>query len=370
MKYEVALVTGGAGFIGAALSSYLVSHCKRVVAIDNLHPQVHPTGEPAFRFDPAVELVQGDITDPAEWDALLGHVRPNLVVHLAAETGTGQSLTESTRHTTVNVVGTSVMLDAFQRHGIVPDKFVLCSSRAVYGEGAWVRHENNGDGECETKFYPGIRSRAMFEQGQWDFPDAEPLAMNSQIVERRPESVYGVTKCAQEDLLNLWCDAFGTSVSILRLQNVYGPGQTPGNPYTGIMSLFSKKARAGEAISLYEDGEVRRDFVYIDDVVEACIAAIEHAEPLPFPIDIGAGHATTIAEAAEIISDIYHSPAPYVTGEWRHGDVRHAWADPIPAKELLGFEAKVSIREGFAQLAQWIDSYSNRVPQDSAQPWL
>ncbi|WP_124054157.1 NAD-dependent epimerase/dehydratase family protein [Arcanobacterium ihumii] len=353
MKYEVALVTGGAGFIGAALSSYLVANCKQVVAIDNLHPQVHPTGEPAFGFDPAVDLIVGDITDPAVWDEVLNEVHPDLVVHLAAETGTGQSLTESTRHTMVNVVGTSVMLDSLQRHRAVPKKFVLCSSRAVYGEGAWCYTKGEYKGQ---KFYPGIRSRQMFEASNWDFVNAEPLPMNSQIVERHPESVYGVTKCAQEDLLHLWCDAFGSTVAILRLQNVYGPGQTPSNPYTGIMSLFTNKARSGEAIPLYEDGKVLRDFVYIDDVVNACIAAIESSDALPCPVDIGSGTSTSILEAAKIISKIYGSPAPYITGEWRHGDVRHAWADPLLAKELLGFESQVSVKDGFACLARWIDS--------------
>ncbi|MFC5370607.1 NAD-dependent epimerase/dehydratase family protein [Arcanobacterium bovis] len=355
MKYNSVLVTGGAGFIGSALSSYLADNCGKVVALDNLHPQVHPTHEPALGFHPGVELIEGDITDAATWDALLPKVKPDLIIHLAAETGTGQSLTESTRHSMVNVVGTSVMLDALKRHDIIPDKFLLCSSRAVYGEGLWEYVEGLQTG---TAFYPGIRSRKMFEAHQWEFAGARPLPMNAQHAFHHAESVYGVTKCAQEDLLRLWADAFGAKVDILRLQNVYGPGQTPQNPYTGIMSLFTNLARSGQAIPLYEDGNVRRDFIFIDDVVRACIAAIERVESLPFPMDIGSGSYTTIREAAEIIAEIYGAPKPYITHQWRHGDVRHAWADPEPAKQYLNFTSQVGIRDGFRRLANWIDSVS------------
>ena len=346
---SLALVTGGAGFIGAAISGGLLDRFDRVVAIDNLHPQIHPTGQPAAGFDPRVELIEADVCDAAAWDAFLATNTPDVIVHLAAETGTGQSLTESTRHTMVNVVGTSTMLDALQRNNAVPRRIVLASSRAVYGEGAW-RHVT-GD-----LFYPGPRPVAMLENNQWNFADAEPVAMSAARVERHPASVYGVTKSAQEDLLTLWGDAFGCEIAIVRLQNVYGPGQTPSNPYTGIMSLFCRVAAEGKAIPVYEDGEIRRDFVIIDDVAAALLAAVDVEPVPPFPIDIGCGSYITVAEAASIIAQIYDAPAPVVTSQWRHGDVRHAWADPEPAKTYLGFTAKCQPAEGFARLAAWIDS--------------
>ena len=345
------LVTGGAGFIGAAISSHLADTFTRVIAFDNLHPQIHPDHRPSEGFDERVELYEADITDPIAWDRLLGTVRPDVVVHLAAETGTGQSLTESTRHTMVNVVGTSTMLDALQRNDAVPARIVLASSRAVYGEGAWRHTEGPDSG---TLFYPGPRPVRMLEAHQWDFRGAEPVAMNATLIEPHPASVYGVTKLAQEHLLNLWANAFGAEVGIVRLQNVYGPGQTPSNPYTGIMSLFCRVAHNGGEISVFEDGQIRRDFVIIDDVAAAIIAMVEREECPTFPIDIGSGTYQTIAEAAEIIAEIYGAPAPRVTGEWRHGDVRHAWADPVPAREYLGFEAKVGTVEGFQRLAEWI----------------
>ncbi|MGK0740679.1 NAD-dependent epimerase/dehydratase family protein [Leucobacter sp. Z1108] len=352
-KKEVVIVTGGAGFIGAALSSHLADTFQRVIAFDNLHPQIHPDHQPSEGFDPRVELFDADITDASAWDLLLAGAKPDVVIHLAAETGTGQSLTESTRHTMVNVVGTSTMLDALQRNDAVPARMVLASSRAVYGEGAWVRTSADGTSEL---FYPGARPLSMFEAAQWDFPGAVPLAMNATEVAPRPASVYGVTKYAQEELLKIWGDAFGTEVGIVRLQNVYGPGQTPSNPYTGIMSLFCRVARDSGQISIYEDGEVRRDFVIIDDVADAIIRMVEISTCPVQPIDIGSGTYTTIREAADLIAQIYGAPQPQITGQWRHGDVRHAWADPEPARDLLGFEAQVSVEDGFRRLATWINA--------------
>lgn len=353
----LAIVTGGAGFIGSAISAHLADTFDKVIAFDNLHPQIHPDHLPSDGFDPRVELYEADIVDAAAWDALLQRTgKPDVLIHLAAETGTGQSLSESTRHTSVNVVGTSTMLDALQRNNAVPARIVLASSRAVYGEGAWQHTEGELAGQV---FYPGARPQSMFEASQWDFANAEPVAMNSTLVAPKPASVYGVTKLAQEDLLRIWGDAYGAEVGILRFQNVYGPGQTPSNPYTGIMSLFCRVARSGEQISVYEDGEVRRDFIIIDDVADSIIKMVEIDVCPSIPLDIGSGSFQTIHQAATLIAGMYQAPAPTVTGQWRHGDVRHAWADPAPAKGLLGFEAKVDVEEGFARLAKWIDAQAS-----------
>ncbi len=347
---KTARITGGAGFIGSALTTPLLQRYGRVVVIDNLLPQVHPQGKPALGFDTRAELVEADVRDSKLWHELASQMPPEVVVHLAAETGTGQSLTESSRHTSTNVLGTSLMLDALQAQKAFPKRILLCSSRAVYGEGMWV-HEGSAEA---SSFYPGMRSSEMLGRGQWDFTDAKPLPMNAQNTQRNPESVYGVTKCAQEDLLSLWGDAFGVETVILRLQNVYGPGQTPDNPYTGIMSIFSRLAGQGKVIPLYEDGLMRRDFVYIDDVVTACLQALRIARVPRYPLDIGSGIYTTVAEAARILAQIYNAPAPQVTGQWRHGDVRHAWADAQPAAEALNFRAQISLAQGLERLTDWI----------------
>lgn len=341
------LVTGGAGFIGVATAPALVADF-RVVAVDNLHPQIHATGQRPATLHPDVELVVGDVTDPAMWDGLLEKVRPDVVLHLAAETGTGQSLAEASRHAMVNVVGTTQMLDAFVRHDAKPSRIVLTSSRAVYGEGAWA----TPGGELT---YPGQRDAAMLAAGTWDFPGLEATAMDARAVNPAPVSVYGATKLTQEQVLMAWTKSFGIELAILRLQNVYGPGQSLTNPYTGIMSLFCRMAMGGRSIPLYEDGQVRRDFVLIDDVASAIVAAIT-AERVPAgPVDIGSGETQTILTAAELIAQRYGAPAPHVTGQFRNGDVRHAWADISAATRELGWQPQYSLSDGVARLAEWID---------------
>lgn len=345
----VCLVTGGAGFIGSAVSAALAGSFDRVVAVDNLHPQIHPRSARPDGLHPSVELHIGDVTSREMWDALLPSVRPDVVIHLAAETGTGQSLAESARHGSVNVVGTCQMLDALLRHETLPRRIVLTSSRAVYGEGAWERVD---DGEV---FYPPQRTRASLENQQWDFPGARPRPMRASSTAPAPVSVYAATKLAQEHLLRVWANSVGVAPVVLRLQNVYGPGQSLINPYTGIMSLFCRMAKAARSIPLYEDGQMRRDFVFVDDVARAVVSAMLSPAPGTGPIDIGTGEHQTIARAAELIAAHYGAPAPHVSGEYRHGDVRHAWANPSRAERQLGWTPRFSLERGVEQLATWID---------------
>lgn len=347
-RTETVLVTGGAGFIGCAISQALIESFDRVVVVDNLHPQIHETGERPAGLAEGVELIVADITEAATWDRVLPDVRPDVVIHLAAETGTGQSLEEATRHTHVNVVGTSQLLDGFIRNKALPRRIVLSSSRAVYGEGAWRSEEGK-------LFYPGQRTSDTLDQAQWDFPGAEPSAMNASEVFPAPVSVYGATKLAQENILTAWAKSYGVESAILRLQNVYGPGQSLINPYTGIMSLFCRMAMGGRSIPLYEDGQVRRDFILIDDIASAIVAAATSAQTPSTPLDIGSGEFQTIGTAAETIAARYGAPVPHVTGQYRQGDVRHAWADIEAARNVLGWEPQYNLQQGIARLADWID---------------
>ncbi|MDQ0030193.1 dTDP-L-rhamnose 4-epimerase [Arthrobacter bambusae] len=342
------LVTGGAGFIGCAVSPALVEAFDRVVVVDNLHPQIHASGERPAELHPKAELVVADVADAATWDTVLADVTPDVVIHLAAETGTGQSLEESTRHTHVNVVGTSQLLDGLNRHGKLPRRIVLSSSRAVYGEGAWA----DADGKL---FYPGQRTSQTLDKSQWDFPGATPVAMKASETFPAPVSVYGATKLAQEHVLQAWAKSYGVETVILRLQNVYGPGQSLINPYTGIMSLFCRMAMGGKSIPLYEDGEVRRDFILIDDVASAIVAGAVSSTVQGEPMDIGSGEYQTIGTAAQLIAAHYNAPAPHVTGQYRQGDVRHAWADVTAAAEVLGWKPQYNLAQGIDRLANWID---------------
>lgn len=343
------LVTGGAGFIGCALSQSLPEYFDRVVALDNLHPQIHSKAERPANLDASVEFIKGDVTSASDWDSLLANVKPTVIIHLAAETGTGQSLTEATRHAAVNVVGTTEMLDALVRHGIMPKKIVLSSSRAVYGEGAWV----DADGAVS---YPGQRSAAMLQAKQWDFVGMRATPFESSRVKPSPTSVYGSTKLAQENILRAWCLAMNVIPVIFRLQNVYGPGQSLTNPYTGIVSFFVQKAKEKGTIPVYEDGEIIRDFVFIDDVASAIIQGTLHSDANTNAYDIGSGCGTSIIELAQIIAKIYSAPDPVINGMYRNGDVRNASCDISASKTSLGWEPRVMANEGVKKLCEWIDA--------------
>jgi dTDP-L-rhamnose 4-epimerase len=342
------LVTGGAGFIGCAVAARMADRAERWVVLDNLHPQVHPSSSRPSDLHERAELIVGDVTDAAAWDSLLADFRPDTVLHLAAETGTAQSLHEATRHAEVNVVGTTAMLDAFGRAEHVPPHFVLSSSRAVYGEGQW----QTAGGE---RLLPGPRSHAQLDRAEWNFAGATPVPSEAASTPPAPTSVYGATKLAQEHILRAWAASHDAAVSVLRLQNVYGPGQSLINSYTGIVSLFSQLARRGESIPVYEDGLITRDFVFIDDIAAAFDDVITHGARGAFTLnDVGSGVGTTILELAEHIAAYHHAPAPRVTGAYRDGDVRHAECSIATTLAELDWAPQWSVERGVAALQVWI----------------
>ena len=342
------LVTGGAGFIGCAISQKLADSADRWVVIDNLHPQVHPNHHRPADLHPAAELIVGDVTDPALWDSVLATVSPDTIIHLAAETGTAQSLHEATRHAEVNVVGTTTMLDALGRSGQVPAHFVLSSSRAVYGEGEWLKDDG-------AKYSPGQRSHSQFERGEWDFPGATPLPSTVGGTTPAPTSVYGATKLAQEHILSAWASAHDSALTVLRLQNVYGPGQSLINSYTGIVSLFSQIARRGESIPVYEDGRITRDFVFIEDIADAFRSAVLAGPSASVSrFDVGSGVGTTILELASHIAQYHAAPAPHITSAYRDGDVRHAECSIGATLAALDWAPAWDVKRGVASLQGWI----------------
>jgi dTDP-L-rhamnose 4-epimerase len=343
------LITGGAGFLGCALGKALCDTGHHVVAMDCLHPQVHSqSGRPAD-LHPDVELLPVDVTTESAWESVLRLVRPDLIVHLAAETGTGQSLSEASRHSLVNVVGTARMLDALTRLEISPDHLLLASSRAVYGEGAWAAPD------CDAPVYPSIRSHESLTAGKWEPRGAEgqplkPLPHDAARVAARPANVYAATKFAQENLCAAWSAATGTPLSVLRLQNVYGPGQSLTNSYTGIVTLFARLASAGQQIEVYEDGGIVRDFVYVDDVVRAFVAALARPPQSQRLLDIGSGVPMTILELAQTIARMHDAPEPIVTGAFRDGDVRAAYADITAAERDLCWQPQQPLEAGLTAL--------------------
>ncbi len=344
------LVTGGAGFIGTALASRYADACQAWVAYDSLLPQVHGA-DPELTLPATADLVVGDVRDQTALSTTIAELQPTLVVHLAAETGTGQSLDEPTRHTDVNVTGTAVLLQALSAH--LPERVVLTSSRAVYGEGEWL----DAAGRVS---HPGPRSAQMLAAGQWDFPGLTATPSRAGATCPSPVNVYGATKLAQEHLLTAWAAARSVRTSIARLQNVYGPGQSPINPYTGITTLFIQLAQAGSVIPVYEDGHITRDFVFIDDVVRA-LGAVAGAEG-DVLVDVGSGVSTTIAEMAAVCARLFDAPEPQVTGQYRLGDVRSAACDMSDSRWALQGAAPVDLEQGLRRLAEWI----REVPPASA----
>jgi len=347
------LITGGAGFIGCRLAGRLVDQDHDVTVLDSLHPQVHLDGRPP-PLPEAATLLTGDVTREACWDAVLKLCSPEVVVHLAAETGTGQSLTHASRHGSVNVVGTTQMLDAFRRCDSVPSHLVLASSRAVYGEGRWLAEDG-------SVFYPGGRSHEQLAQGCWDPRSAtgvaaRPLPSEAGMTEPRPTSIYAATKLAQENVCSAWAAATGMKLSILRLQNVYGPGQSLANPYTGVVTLFARRALEGRALDVYEDGNIVRDFVHIDDAVDALSAAIARPPTSPRVLDIGSGTPITIANVAAVIAELAGAPAPVISAKFRDGDVRAASCLIEEATNQLGYVPSRTFREGIGELLTWVSA--------------
>jgi dTDP-L-rhamnose 4-epimerase len=348
------LVTGGAGFIGCAISQILAPLCRRYIAFDSLHPQVHESPHRPLAMHEKSELFVGDVTNASDWDRCLAQIKPDLVFHLAAETGTGQSLFEASRHGEVNVVGTTRMLDALSRHKMVPEQIVLSSSRAVYGEGAWLKQSG-------TIYYPGQRDDQQLARHAWDFEGSKAaLPARASETSNCPTSIYGATKLAQEHLLSAWTQSHSIPLTILRLQNVYGPGQSLKNSYTGILILFARLALSKKTIPIYEDGLMTRDFVYVDDVARAFhLAILADNRKLLVHYDIGSGRAITLLEIANTIARWFDAPNPTITGKYRNGDVRHASCVIEDSVRELGWHPTVSLDNGLTELLSWVERKIN-----------
>lgn len=350
------LITGGAGFIGSNTIRYIRENSAdeyNFVVFDSLHPQVHRERGRPKDLPEDVTLYTGDVSNPDNWDTVLKLVSPDIIIHLAAETGTGQSLTESSRHGRVNVVGTTEMLDALRRNECKPEHIILASSRAVYGDGMW----KTAEGLAQSV---GTRKHADLEAKVWDYSDEnglpmEAIACRADETEPHPTNIYAATKLAQEHITRAWCTAFEVPLTVLRFQNVYGPGQALENSYTGIVALFSKLSYEQKAISVFEDGKIDRDFVYVLDVSQAIhksiLAPPANADRV---LDVGLGESTTVLDAALLISNIAGSPKPVLTGQYRDGDVRSASCDISRTREEIGYEPEWPLSRGLEALYQWV----------------
>jgi dTDP-L-rhamnose 4-epimerase len=355
MSGKKILITGGAGFIGSSLALALSEKGHRITVLDNLSPQIHgenPDSSPLFRkIRGRVDFFRGDVTSRDDLLTVLPGV--DTVVHLAAETGTGQSMYAIRHYADVNVGGTALLLDLIANERFPVRRLVVASSRAVYGEG---RHQCREHGV----FFPAARSAEAMTKGYFDHccPVCSlPLQMlpTDEVSALQPSSVYGVTKLTQEQLVLSVGKALGISALAFRYQNVYGPGQSLSNPYTGILSIFSTRIRNDSPINIFEDGRESRDFVYVDDVVDATMRGIEHPESLVDVFNVGSGVATDVLTIADTLRHLLGGKSEIsVSGQFRTGDIRHNLADLKKISHVLGYAPRVSMNDGLRHFVDWV----------------
>lgn len=354
------LITGGAGFIGQALSLKLRGLGHDVLVIDNLSPQIH--GElPQLTLPEGVTFVRLDAGQLGDRLDLVDGC--DAVYHLAAETGTAQSMYEVRKYVGVNDGGTAALLEAIGKCSHRPRRLILASSRSVYGEGAYV-----SAAAPTAVIQPAPRTREQLLAGQWEIiaDDGEPLkpVPTPETLPFAPGSVYAATKAAQELLVSSAAAALGYTPVIFRFQNVFGAGQSLRNPYTGIISIFFNRARQGLEIPIYEDGLESRDFVYIDDIVEGLVRGLDADVPPGAVMNLGAGVPTSISRLARVLLSAAGLDVPVrVTGQFRVGDIRHCYADLARARAILGFEPRVSLEEGLRRFCAWAATQPVHVDQ-------
>lgn len=345
------LVTGGAGFIGSWLVDSLIAAGHEVIVIDNLSPQIHgalPQPNAPWLKNKSIEFIRADVRNQNIMDNALSRVEA--VVHLAAETGTGQSMYQIAHYYDVNQQATAALFEAIgTRHRHIR-RVILSSSRSIYGEGAY----RLGD----KLFVPAPRDTSRMKSGDFEpcgpCGEALELVATPEDVTPRPASVYAATKLANETLGNIFAEAYGTSVIALRFQNVYGERQSLRNPYTGILSIFSNRMRQGLPINIFEDGRESRDFVHVSDVVRAICLSLESPLEGFAAVNIGSGHQTTVYEVASLLRQLLGSESLLqVTGDFRVGDIRHCYADLTKARTLLDFEPAVDITTGMEWFVNW-----------------
>lgn len=349
------LITGGAGFIGLNLTKNLLKQGFKIKILDSLNSQIH--GENPFQNKKLntmlsqVEFVHGDVTSLKDVRKSLKGVE--IVIHLASETGTGQSMYQVSKYVKTNVLGTSVLLEGIAEKKSKLDRFILASSRAVYGEGKYY---------CKKHriFFPENRYEENLSKGQFEIlcPKCNeicfPLA-SSEESKLNPSSIYGINKLNQEQLTLNICKNLNINCTILRLQNVYGPGQSITNPYTGIISIFANRILSKKDIFIFEDGKESRDFIFIDDVVEVFSNIINCEKKVSHILNVGTGVATDLVTLVKYLGEsLKIKPNFSITGQYRLGDIRHNFADIKKLTNTLNLSLSTNLIEGLQKFSSWV----------------
>ncbi len=348
------LITGGAGFIGSNLAIKLNGLGYKVTVLDNLSEQIHgsnPDNSALYQsIKDQVVFIKGDVTNKTDLEK--GIKGQYAIIHLAAETGTGQSMYSLEKYSEVNVSGTAFLLDVLVNQKNSVKKVILASSRAVYGEGKYI------DSKSEA-VYPKSRSVAMMQKENFEMVDDRGIVLKPVATDENatlhPTSFYGLTKFQQEQMIKFVCESIGISYVILRYQNVFGVGQSLLNPYTGILSIFSTQILNDQALNIFEDGLMTRDFININDTVDATIRSLEMETANNEIINVGTGVAASVLSVANnLVSNYEKDTTVKISGDFRIGDIRHNFADLEKAKQLLNFQPRVDFKTGIREFTNWV----------------
>lgn len=364
--YKKVLVTGGAGFIGSHLIDELLLHGYSVRVLDNLSQQIHgPNQQPPEYLDSEAELIIGDVRNPHDVKRALKNV--DMVVHLAASVGVGQSMYMIRDYMDVNTLGTSVLLQHLIEKPV--EKLVVASSMSIYGEGYYKT--------TEGRIIEGFpRSLEQLKAGQWELMDQkqnilEPLPTNES---KNPAlaSVYALSKYDQEQLCLLIGRAYNIPTVALRFFNVYGTRQSLSNPYTGVLAIFASRLLNNNAPLIFEDGNQKRDFVSVYDVAKATRLALETPAAIDSVFNIGSGNAYAVREIAHQLAYVMGKAnlTPEITKKYRSGDIRHCFADISKAKIVLGYVPEVNLKEGLYEYTEWLSSQISKDMVDKAHEEL
>jgi dTDP-L-rhamnose 4-epimerase len=345
------LVTGGAGFIGSHTVDLLIENGFDVRILDNLEGQVHQGKKPEY-LNPKAEFILGDITNSHVLKKSLKGI--DVIIHLAAITGIGQSMYEPSRYLSANIVGTAGLYDVLIGNPEIKrniQKIIVASSKTVYGEGSY---------ECKTHgvVYPELRSEEQMRNRDWEIrcPICKEQVRPVKIKEEKPAqnlSVYALSKFATEALSLMYGNILGIPTIVFRYFSGYGPRQSLNNPYTGVCSIFLCRMRNKKPPIIYEDGKQVRDFIFVKDIARANLLASKKAEKIGV-YNIGTGVPTSMIEIAKMLKDILGiNIKPIITQEYRIGDTRHDFANISKAERELGFKPKWKLKEGLEELVEW-----------------
>jgi dTDP-L-rhamnose 4-epimerase len=350
---EHILVTGGAGFIGSFLVDALLERGHSVRIYDALVPQVHGDEQAVPDYlNPEAEFIKGDVRDR---DALGRALRGiDVVYHLAAAVGVGQSMYEIQYYTDVNTLGGAVLLDLVANTEHSVRKMIVASSMSIYGEGQYRCQEHGA-------VYPRLRSEEQLKARDWEMKcphcgrDVEPVPTDENKP-LYPTSIYAITKRDHEEMFLSTGVAYGIPAVALRFFNTYGPRQALSNPYTGVMAIFSGRLLNDQPPVIYEDGEQARDFIHVSDIVQGLLLAMERPEADNEVFNLGTGVPTSIGHVARLLSQHLTDGRvePQILNRFRAGDIRTCYADLSKARDLLGFEPRVPLEEGLDDLLAWV----------------